>query len=235
MDEVPTVVYLLDLNQDVLCYICGYLNIASQSALSQTCKSIKDKLYHPMFSWKDAVFICNNLLNQETVNSLMQRRVTTIKLHVAASNLIPPLETCLKIETLKSLAVHIEVDAAKSDLDLTSNQETVQESSCPDVLRSLYVVAYPGSAFLSTPISENVESETHLKIYERLITKVRNISIINIHSYMQHPLAKDIFKMALHMLPMVTDFEHRIFSHYTNKSCTRLDTLSASESPVAER
>ena len=233
MDETPPAVSLLDLNQDVLCYICGYLDIASQSALSQTCQSMRDKLYHPMFSWKEAVFICNDLLNQETVNSLRQRRVTTIKLHVVASNLIPPLETCLKIETLKSLIVHIEVDAAESNLDLRSNQQTVEESGCPDELQSLYVLAYPGFSFLSTPISKDVESETHCKIYKRLITKVRNISIINIHSYMQHPLAKDIFEMALHMLPMLTDFEHRIFSHYTNKSCTRLDTLSASESPVA--
>ena len=70
---------LLDLNKDILQHmVTKYAGFGELSRLAQTCKSMRDTLYDPIF-WRNA-FPVIKLINSETAASLQSCRVRRIKI-----------------------------------------------------------------------------------------------------------------------------------------------------------
>ena len=99
---------LLDLNKDILQHmVTRYAGFRELKKLAQTCKSMRDTLYDPIF-WRDA-FPVIRLINAETAASLQRRRIKRIKIVEQQPNksLASSLMLCAGIDSLELLRLRV--------------------------------------------------------------------------------------------------------------------------------
>ena len=103
-EEIKSTKTLLDLNKDILQHmVTRYAGFRELGRLAQTCKSMRDTLYDPIF-WRDA-FPVIGLINAETAASLQRRRIRKVEIAERQPNksFASSLMLCAGIDSLELL------------------------------------------------------------------------------------------------------------------------------------
>ena len=106
--ESSTRLNLAYLHEDVLFHICSFLDQKTISLLTQVCKSLRDKLYHPVI-WMNTVLALFEI-NEAVADSLKTREIrSAILMNLSGSeseNITPnSISNLMTVDTLETLVV----------------------------------------------------------------------------------------------------------------------------------
>ena len=102
-----------DLHTDILFHVCSFLYTNSICCLVKVCKSLKNKLYHPVI-WRDTV-MASSYVNEAIAESLKIRNIRTVMLSPEVNCAIPVRRSLVNMEatgTLENLIIQWRIPAS---------------------------------------------------------------------------------------------------------------------------
>lgn len=217
---------LVNLFEDILVTICKHLDIQDRINLARTCKTLRDRLYSPVF-WDDVIVRITDRLDQETIQSLTGRSINVFRLDRCAGQL--ELEDLLSDDDLRSsiTAIVMELDSNnESGSWRRYPKQTAQISEIFDSLTCLIVYIYNDDFY------GELDCDHIHNVLSRVFPMMPRLT--ELHVYHEDGLDTTTIaleELILKHLPCLESLEYRLFEQQRGFICHHEDQTISSVIP----